>query len=102
MKCEDGRWQLTGPSEILVEESSATRPMNTAPGGISLFTMQMNQNHADLPKFVHRHDANYKNLVMQLEAFWRNAIDDVRERIISGIRAFCIGSWGNKQANNTA
>lgn len=57
--------------------------------------MQMNKNHADLPKFVHQRDANYKNLVMQLEAFWSNAIDDVRERTIRGICACCTRSCGD-------
>lgn len=62
--------------------------MDNAHESISLFTMQMNQNHADLTKFVHWNDLNYKNLVMQLQDFWRNAIDDVRARIVSGIGAF--------------
>lgn len=87
---DDGRWQLTGPREILVEEASATKPMDQAPDSISLYTMQMNQNHADLAKFVHRHDLNYRNLVMQLEDFWQNAIIDVRSRLINKIRMFCI------------
>lgn len=55
--------------------------MDNAPESISLYTRQMNRNHADLPKFENRHDLNYKNLAMELERFWRNAIDDVRLRI---------------------
>lgn len=69
--------------------------MDKAPNSISLYTMQMNQNHADLPKFVHRHDLNYKNLVMELEDFWQNAIGDVRLRFISRISMFSITSRGD-------
>lgn len=87
---DDGRLQLTGPSEILVEEASATKPMDKAPENMCLYTMQMNQNHADLPKFVHRHDLHYKNLVMQLEDFWQNAVSDVRSRLTNKTRMLCI------------
>lgn len=89
---DEGRWQITGPYEILVEEPSATKPMDNVPDGISLCTMQMNQNHADLPKFAHRHDINYKNLIMELEDFWLNAIGDVRSRFIDATSMFSTAS----------
>ncbi|KAG8167584.1 hypothetical protein KVR01_003273 [Diaporthe batatas] len=102
-KFEGGRWQITGPHEILVEEASATKPMDNAPESISLCTMQMNQNHADLPKFAHRHDLNYMNLVMELEGFWHNAIDDVRLRVepdtITGPLTVSPGSKDNDDEN---
>lgn len=99
LQFDDGRWQLTGPSEILVEEASATKPMNKSPESISLYTMQMNQNHADLPKFVHQHDLNYKMLVMQLEDFWQNAIDHVQSRFTSGICMFCMEYRGGSDSS---
>ncbi|KAJ4424019.1 hypothetical protein N0V82_001266 [Gnomoniopsis sp. IMI 355080] len=80
MALKEGRWQLRGDPEILVEQDSATKPVDIASEALSLFAVQMNRTHSDLPKFSQRHDTDYKNLKGHLEAFRVTAFVDVHAR----------------------